>query len=46
MLRWTCALRDYQARMEPDRLRRKLGLSQMSWQETEPKIIRLAEPPL
>lgn len=46
MLRWTCAVRDYQARMEPDRLRRKLGLSQMSWQETEPRIARLAEPPL
>jgi integrase/recombinase XerD len=46
MLRWTCAVRDYQARMDPDRLRRKLGLSQMSWKETEPKIIRLAEPPL
>ncbi|MGD9048045.1 MAG: phage integrase N-terminal SAM-like domain-containing protein [Anaerolineae bacterium] len=46
MLRWTCALRDYQARMDPDRLRRKLGLSRMSWKETEPKIIRLAEPPL
>lgn len=46
MLRWTCAVRDYQARMEPDRLRRKLGLSEMSWRETEPKIIKLAEPPL
>jgi integrase/recombinase XerD len=46
MLRWTCALRDYGARMEPDRLRRKLGLSKMSWKETEPKIVRLAEPPL
>ena len=46
MLRWTCAVRDHQARMDPDRLRRKLGLSQMSWQETEPKLVRLAEPPL
>ncbi len=46
MLRWTCAVRDYQARMDPDRLRRKMGLSQMSWKETEPKIIRLAEPAL
>ena len=46
MLRWTCALRDHQARMDPDRLRRKLGLSLMSWQETEPKLLRLAEPPL
>jgi len=46
MLRYTCAVRDYQARMDPDRLRRKLGLSMMSWRETEPKIVRLAEPPL
>ncbi len=46
MLRWTCAVRDYRARMDAERLRRKLGLSQMSWKETEPKIIRLAEPPL
>jgi site-specific recombinase XerD len=46
MLRWTCAVRDYQARMDADRLRRKLGLSQMSWQETEPKLVRLSEPPL
>jgi site-specific recombinase XerD len=46
MLRWTCAVGDYRARMAPDRLRRKLGLSQMSWQETEPRIVRLAEPPL
>ncbi len=46
MLRWTCAVRDHQARMDPDRLRHKLGLSQMSWQETEPKLVRLAEPPL
>ena len=46
MLRWTCAVRDYRARMDPVQLRRKLGLSEMSWQEAEPKIIRLAEPPL
>ena len=46
MLRWTCAVRDYQARMDAERLRKKLGLSQMSWRETEPKLVRLAEPPL
>lgn len=46
MLRWTCAVRDYQARMDPEKLRHKLGLSMMSWRETEPKIVRLAEPPL
>ena len=46
MLRWTCAVRDYRARMDADQLRRKLGLSLMSWKETEPKIVKLAEPPL
>jgi site-specific recombinase XerD len=46
MLRWTCAVRDYRAGMDSDRLRRKLGLSQMSWNETEPKIVRLTEPPI
>lgn len=46
MLRWTCAVRDYQSRMDRDKLRRKMGLSMMSWRETEPKIVRLAEPPL
>jgi integrase/recombinase XerD len=46
MLRWTCAVRDHKAGMNPDRLRRKLGLSKMSWKETEPKIAKLAEPPL
>jgi site-specific recombinase XerD len=46
MLRWTCAVRDYRASLDTDRRRRKLGLSMMSWRETEPKIIRLAEPPL
>jgi integrase/recombinase XerD len=45
-LRWTCAVRDYQARMDADLRRRKLGLSKTSWKETESKIIRLAEPPL
>lgn len=46
MLRWTCAVRDFRARMDSDQLRRKLGLSQMSWQETEPKLARLIAPPL
>ena len=46
MLRWTCAVRDFRARMDPDQLRRKLGLSRISWQETEPKLVRLIAPPL
>lgn len=45
-LRWTCAVRDYRAGMDRSRLRRKLGLSKMSWKETEPKLAHLAEPPL
>jgi integrase/recombinase XerD len=46
MLRWTCAVRDYRARMDPKQLQRKLGLSEMSWREAEPKLVRLAEPPV
>jgi len=42
-LRWTCAVRDYQAGTAPDTLRQKLGLSKISWRETGPKIARLAE---
>lgn len=46
MLRWTCAVRDYKAGMDHGRLQRKLGLSAMSWKETEPRLARLSEPPL
>ncbi|MFN9905696.1 MAG: hypothetical protein ACK56F_06150, partial [bacterium] len=35
MLRWTSALRDYRDGMEHDHLRRKLGLSKITWRETE-----------
>jgi site-specific recombinase XerD len=45
-LRWTCAVRDYRRGMPPDRLRQKLGLSEISWRETLPKIQKLANPPL
>lgn len=45
-LRWTCAVRDYRAGMEGDRLRQKLGLSKISWREVGPKIAQLAEKPL
>ncbi|MGD8398889.1 MAG: site-specific integrase [Anaerolineae bacterium] len=46
MLRWTCAMRDFREGMDPERLRRKLGLSRMSWQETEPRLAKLSAPPL
>lgn len=37
-LRWTCAVRDYQEGMEPDALRRKLGLSEISWYEVHSRL--------
>ncbi|HDQ34914.1 MAG TPA: site-specific integrase [Chloroflexi bacterium] len=43
MLRWTCATRDYVAGMEPEQLRHKLGLSEISWYEVEPKLALLAQ---
>jgi integrase/recombinase XerD len=42
MLRWTCAVRDYECGMDPDAIREKLGLSKISWIETFSKIKRLA----
>jgi site-specific recombinase XerD len=46
MLRWTCAVRDFQAGMDPTRLRKKLGLSQITWHETFDKLQKLVEPAL
>lgn len=46
MLRWTCAVRDFRRGMDSDRLRKKLGLSKISWCETEEKLRKLAEPAL
>lgn len=43
MLRWTCAVRDFVAGMEREALRRKLGLSEISWYEVEPKLALLAQ---
>lgn len=45
-LRWTCALRDFEAGMDQDTLRRKLGLSQISWVETVERLQRLSAPAL
>ncbi|MEA3375502.1 MAG: phage integrase N-terminal SAM-like domain-containing protein [Chloroflexota bacterium] len=46
MLRWTCAVRDYQAGMTSTKLRQKLGLSKVTWRQTSQKIAKLAGPPL
>ncbi len=43
MLRWTSAVRDFRADVDPNTIREKLGLSEISWYETFAKIKRLAE---
>lgn len=42
MCRWTSALRDYQAGMEKDKIRQKLGISKIQWREVGNKLHRLA----
>lgn len=44
MCRWTCALSDWQAGMERDKIRQKLGISKVQWREIRMKLKRLAEP--
>jgi integrase/recombinase XerD len=46
MLRWTSALRDFRDGMEHDHLRKKLGLSKITWRETSEKLAKIAEPGL
>lgn len=46
VMRWTAAVRDYRTGMPPEQLRRKLGLSKISWRETGHKIRQLAGPAL
>jgi len=41
MCRWTCALRDYQAGIEADTIRQKLGVSKIQWRELFIKIKQL-----
>ncbi len=43
VLRWTRATLDYVEGMEREDLRRKLGLSEISWYEVEPKLALLAQ---
>lgn len=45
-MRWTAAVRDYRTGMPPEHLRKKLGLSKISWRETYQKIRQLASPAL
>lgn len=43
MCRWTCALVDWKAGMERDKIRQKLGLSKVQWREISMKLNRLVE---
>jgi site-specific recombinase XerD len=45
-LRWTCAVRDYKAGVAPDELRRKLGLSKITWRQAAAKLAKLTAPAL
>ena len=42
MCRWTCALTDFRAGMEPDQIRQKLGVSKIQWRELFNKLKQLA----
>jgi len=42
-LRWISALRDWNAEVEQDEIRQKLGLSKITWRETRSKLKKLAE---
>jgi site-specific recombinase XerD len=43
MCRWTCALRDFEAGWDPDRVRQKMGVSKIQWREIHLKLRRLAD---
>jgi len=43
MCRWTCALIDYRAGVDPDQIRQKLGVSKIQWRELFIKLKKLAE---
>jgi integrase/recombinase XerD len=42
MCRWTCALTDYHAGVDPDQIRQKLGVSKIQWRELFIKLKKLA----
>jgi len=44
MCRWTSALNDKRAGMEPDKIRQKLGVSKIQWREIRMKLERLSNP--
>ena len=45
-LRWTCAVLDKRKGMPDETLRRKMGLSRISWREVGEKLVKLTAPAL
>jgi len=45
-LRWTCALEQLRAGVDPETLRQRLGLSALGWKDAEVKLRALARQPL
>ena len=44
MCRWTCAVQDWQARMDQNKIRQKLGISEVQWREVSRKLHTLSSP--
>jgi integrase/recombinase XerD len=42
MCRWSAALNDWNAEVEPEKIRQKLGISKIQWREVRMKLQRLA----
>ena len=42
MCRWTCAVQDWHSGMEPNKIRQKLGISEVQWREISRKLEVLA----
>jgi integrase/recombinase XerD len=45
MCRWTCALTDWEAGLEHNKIRQKLGISKVQWREVRMKLRRLSIKP-
>ncbi|RLD07343.1 MAG: hypothetical protein DRI56_06830 [Chloroflexota bacterium] len=43
MCRWTCALIDWRAGMEHNKIRQKLGISEVQWREVSHKLMTLSK---
>ena len=43
MCRWTCAVQDWLSGMEPNKIRQKLGISEVQWREISRKLEVLAQ---